>query len=95
MTFRIETKYKMFINYKDPLTKFDLNWENNFKMQLNSYIDMRLMFHFIYDDDVKFPVYNADGEKTGDKPKLQVKEFFTIGFSYKINRKVMRTHRIR
>ena len=90
-----ETKYKMFINYKDPLTKFDLNWENNFKMQLNSYIDMRLMFHFIYDDDVKFPVYNADGEKTGDKPKLQVKEFFTIGFSYKINRKVMRTHRIR
>ncbi|QIA08282.1 DUF3078 domain-containing protein [Draconibacterium halophilum] len=90
-----ETKYKMFINYKDPFTKFDLNWENNFKMHLNSYIDLRLMFHFIYDDDVKFPVYNAAGDKTGDKPKLQVKEFFTIGFSYKINRKVMRTHRIR
>lgn len=90
-----ETKYKMFINYKDPFTKFDLNWENNFKMQLNSYIDLRLMLHFIYDDDVKFPVYNAAGDKIDDKPKLQVKEFFTIGFSYKINRKVMRTHRIR
>ncbi|WP_321373514.1 DUF3078 domain-containing protein [uncultured Draconibacterium sp.] len=90
-----ETKYKMFINYKDPFSKFDLNWENNFKMQLNSYIDLRLMLHFIYDDDVKFPVYDADGNKTGEEAKLQVKEFFTIGFTYKINRKVMRTHRIR
>ncbi len=91
-----ETKYKMFFNYKDPFKKFDLNWENNFKMQLNSYIDMRLMFHFIYDDDVKFPVFDADGNDTGRKEaKLQIKEFFTIGFSYKINKKVMRTHRIR
>lgn len=90
-----QTKYKMFINYKDPFTKFDLNWENNLKMQLNSYIDMRLMFHFIYDDDVKFPVYDNAGKKVGEEAKLQVKEFFTIGFSYKINRKVMRTHRIR
>lgn len=90
-----QTKYKMFINYKDPFKKFDLNWENNFKMQLNSYIDMRLMFHFIYDDDVKFPVYDKTGKKVGEEAKLQVKEFFTIGFSYKINHKVMRTHRIR
>ncbi|WP_319502832.1 hypothetical protein [uncultured Draconibacterium sp.] len=90
-----ETKYKMFINYKDPFKKFDLNWENNFKMQLNSYIDMRLMFNFIYDDDVKFPIYDADGNKTGEEAKLQIKEFFTIGFTYKINKKVMRTHRIR
>jgi hypothetical protein len=90
-----ETKYKMFINYKDPFKKFDLNWENNFKMQLNSYIDIRLMLHFIYDDDVKFPVFDAEGNKSGEEAKLQVKEFFTIGFSYKINKKVMRTHRIR
>ena len=90
-----ETKYKMFINYKDPFKKFDLNWENNFKMQLNSYIDMRLMFHFIYDDDVKFPVYDSEGNKTGEEARLQIKEFFTIGFTYKINKEVMRTHRIR
>nr|WP_320021973.1 DUF3078 domain-containing protein [uncultured Draconibacterium sp.] len=89
-----ETKYKMFMNYKAPFKKFDLNWENNLKMQLNSFIDVRLMFHFIYDDDVKFPVYDAEGNKSGEEAKLQIKEFFTIGFSYKINKKVMRTHRI-
>jgi len=91
-----ETKYKMFINYQDPFTKFDMNWENLFKMQLNSYIGMQFMVHFIYDDNILFPVYADDGEtKIGEKPKLQIKEFFSIGFTYKINKKVMRTHRIR
>lgn len=89
-----ETKYKMFINFKKPFTKFDINWENQMVMQLNKHINLRMMFHLIYDDDVLFPVYDAAGEKTGEeKPKLQVKEFFTIGFTYKINRQVTRTRR--
>lgn len=91
-----ETKYKMFINYQDPFKKFDINWENLFRMQLNSYIGMQFMLHFIYDDDVRFPVYGDDGTtKIGEEAKLQIKEFFSIGFTYKINRKVMRTHRVR
>ena len=40
---------------------------------------------------VQLPTFNVIGEKT----KLQMKEFFTIGFVYKINRKVMRAKRIR
>ena len=88
-----ETKYKMFINYKQPFRKFDINWENQMVMQLSDHINLRMMVHLIYDDDVLFPVYDAAGEKTGEKPKLQVKEFFTIGFSYKINRQVTRTKR--
>ncbi|MCF6333260.1 MAG: DUF3078 domain-containing protein [Draconibacterium sp.] len=90
-----ETKYKMFINYKAPFSKFDINWENLFAMRLTDYMNMRLMVHFIYDDDILFPIENALGEKIGEKPKLQVKELITIGFAYKINRKVMRTKRIR
>lgn len=90
-----ETKYKMFINYKDPFSKFDVNWENLFKMRLTDYINMQFMAHFIYDDNILFPVYDADGNKVGEESKLQIKELFTIGFTYKINKKVMRTHRIR
>lgn len=89
-----ETKYKMFFNYKDPFGKYDINWENTFQMRLSEYISMRFMLHFIYDDDVKFPVDDDDPTK-GQKAKLQTKEFFTIGFVYKINRKVMRAKRIR
>lgn len=90
-----QTKYKMFINYKAPFTKFDIDWENLFQYQLNEYMNVRMMLHFIYDDDVKFPVYNGEGTKIGEEPRLQIKEFFTIGFAYKINHKVMRTRKIR
>lgn len=87
-----ETKYKMFFNYKAPFTKYDINWENLMVMKLNDHINMRMMIHLIYDDDVKFPVENAAGE-TVYEPKLQLKEFFTIGFSYKISKRVTRTRR--
>lgn len=89
-----ETKYKMFVNYNEPFTKLDINWENLMAMQLSDHISLRMMLHFIYDDDVLFPVYDSNGDPTGEeKSKLQVKEFFTIGFTYNINRKVTRTRR--
>ena len=90
-----ETKYKMFINFKEPLRKFDINWESLLKVRLNDYFNIRLMVHFIYDDDVLFPVYDDNDVEIGEKPKLQVKELMTVGFVYKINRKVMRAKRIR
>lgn len=80
-----ETKYKMFVNYKDPLGKQDINWENIVNMKLNEFINMRFLLHLIYDDNVK----------PGEKTKVQVKEFFSIGFAYKINHKVMHSKRIR
>ncbi|MDD4108904.1 MAG: DUF3078 domain-containing protein [Prolixibacteraceae bacterium] len=88
-----ETKYKMFINYKKPWGNLDINWENIVIMQLNDYINLRMMVHMIYDEDVMFPIYDANDEKIGEKPRLQLKEFINIGFTYKINRQVTRTRR--
>ncbi len=91
-----ETKYKMFINYEAPFSKFDINWENQLEMKVNDHINFRLLVHLIYDDDVLFPIYdevNGEQVKVGEKPKLQVKELITVGFSYKINRTVTRTKR--
>lgn len=90
-----ETKYKMFLNYQEPLKKFDIDWENTFQMKLTEHINMRLLIHFIYDDNVLFPIYDDNDDKIGEKPKLQIKEFFSIGFAYKINHKVMKAKRIR
>ncbi len=90
-----ETKYKMFINYKEPFQKFDINWENTFVMKLTNYINMRFLVHFIYDDNVLFPVYDDNEVQIGEKPKLQIKEFFSIGFTYKINHNVQHSKRIR
>jgi len=90
-----ETKYKMFVNYKKPFQKQDLNWENIINLKLNEFINMRFLLHLIYDDDVKFAVYDENDVKIGEKSKLQVKEYFSIGFAYKINHKVMNSKRIR
>jgi hypothetical protein len=88
-----ETKYKMFINYQEPFQDLDINWENLLVMPLTDHINLRMMLHLIYDDDVLFPVYNPSGEQIGEEPKLQVREFITVGFSYKINRQVTRTRK--
>ncbi len=90
-----ETKYKMFINYKEPFRKFDLNWENTVSVKLNEFVNMRFLLHLIYDDDVKYPVFDSGGTKIGEKTKLQVKEYFSIGFTYKISHNVIRSKRIR
>jgi hypothetical protein len=89
-----ETKYKMFINYTRPFEKFDIDWENLVVMKVNDYINMRLMLHLIYDDDILFPVYDQEGKELYKKTRLQVKELITVGFSYNINKKVYKAHRI-
>lgn len=97
-----ETKYRMFINYLEPFDRFEMDWENLFSMQLNEYISLRTMIHTIYDRKVLFdkldkdgnPVLDANGQKIRE-PKLQLREFITIGFSYKINRRVLRAREIK
>ncbi len=90
-----ETKYKMFVNYQEPFKKLDMNWENNFVMKLNEFVNMRFLIHMIYDSNVLFPIYNENEVKIGEKAKLQLKEFFSVGFTYKINHKVQHSKRVR
>lgn len=88
-----ETKFKMFINYLQLKGNLDMNWENLLIMPLTDHINMRMLVHFIYDENVLFPVYDANDIKIDEKPKLQLREFITIGFTYKINRQITRSRR--
>ena len=89
-----EMKYKMFINYSAPFSKFDVDWENNIVMRLNDFINVRMMLHFLYDDNVKFPVgTDADGNDILE-PRWQIKEFITVGFSYNLNKRIFRREKI-
>ncbi len=90
-----ETKYKMFSNYKAPFSAVDVDWENNLTMQVNSFISLKLLLHLIYDDNVTFPTDKVDIEgNTIFKPKWQLKEFVTIGFSYKIDKQINRRKKL-
>lgn len=85
----IETKYKMFLNYKEPFKKVDINWENTLVAQLTDRISMSMMLYLLYDDNVTFPTGRKDAAgKEIYKAKWQTKELMTIGFSYKINKQI-------
>lgn len=90
-------KYKMFINYQNPFSKFDINWENQIDVPVSKYINIRFMLHLIYDDDVLFPIFDDSDPpiKIGEKPRLQIKEFFSIGFTYKLEHKILKSKRLR
>jgi len=84
-----ETKYKMFINYQSPLKKLDINWENTLVAQLTNRINLTMNFYMLYDDNVTFDTGRKDASGNAIyKAKWQTKELTTIGFSYKINKKV-------
>jgi len=91
-----ETKYKMFINYLAPFSKFDVNWENTVTARLTNLITMTFMLYLIYDDDVTFATnkVNAAGG-TIYEPSWQVKEMITVGLTYKFDRKVYKAKKVR
>ncbi len=98
---RFETKFRLFINYRAPFRYTDLDWENLLTIQLTDHINIRAMTHSIYDSKVLFDKLDKNGEPLlddkGEKlrgPKLQFKEFFTVGFTYRINRRVVRAREI-
>jgi len=79
-----ETTGSLFINYKDPFRKFDFDLESLLSFKVNHRINAKISTHLIYDDDVKFPVYDEEGEQIGNEPKWQFKELFVIGFNYSL-----------
>jgi hypothetical protein len=90
-----ETKYKMFLNYQQPFKQVDINWENTIVAQLTSRISMTFMLYMLYDDNVTFATgkIGTDGNEIY-KPKWQTKELTTVGFSYKINKRVYQRRKI-
>jgi hypothetical protein len=90
-----ETKYKMFLNYQQPFKKVDINWENTIVAQLTSRISMTFMLYLLYDDNVTFATgkMGTDGKEIY-KPKWQTKELTTVGFSYKISKRVYQRKKI-
>ncbi len=91
---KFESSYNMFINYTAPFSKWDIDWENNLTFQVNNYIKLSAMLHLLYDSSVKFSKYDSDGNEIGEETRLQVKEFISIGFSYSLNKKIMRARRL-
>ena len=78
-----DTKGEFFNNYRYTFQKFAFEWEQVVIMRVSRLINARVMTQMIYDYNTKFPVLDALGKEIGREPKLQFKELFTIGLTYK------------
>lgn len=84
----IDTDNRIFINLSKNIdgesqwNKFpDLDSETTIDFKVNQFISTQVNFHFIYDKDI-VSKWDVEGEEeTGTK--LQIKEFVTLGLTYK------------
>jgi len=65
----IRSKLELFSNYVDNPENIDVNWELSLNLKVGSYITARFQTIMVYDDDMI--------------SKLQVKELFGLGFSFR------------
>ena len=80
---RVQSKISLFSNYLNNPQNIDVNWETLFQFKVNKYISATLSTHLIYDDDIDIAVYNDEGMKIAEGPRLQFKEVLGVGFAYK------------
>lgn len=82
---------RLFSNYLDKPKNVDVDWEMGLNKQINWYFSIRLNLHLIYDDDIRFPVFDSAGEPVlrpdGSQkrsPKPQFNQFMGITMSFRI-----------
>ena len=73
-------KINLFTNYLENPEKIDVDWEVLITAKISDYIIVSINTHLLYDYDVKFT--DEKGNKTD---KIQFKEYFNIGISYKFS----------
>jgi hypothetical protein len=80
----LDTKVDFFTNYLENPQYVDVNWDLLLTFKVNELLSASLMTQLIYDHDIKFP-YDSNGDGTNDAsgPRVQFKELFGIGLTYR------------
>ncbi len=88
---KIENSVRLFSNYLKNPQNVDVDWEINLEKRISWYFTVRMNFHFIYDENILFPVYDNQGDPVTlpdgsqkEVPRLQFKQFLGITMSFSI-----------
>ncbi len=74
----------LFTDYKNNFGNIDVFWSNLFTLKVNDFIASTLVLDFIYDDDIKIKEFDDNGDLIGEGPRLQFKEVFGLGLTFKL-----------
>ncbi len=73
------TRFDAFSSYTNHPENIDIDWEFGIEMKINKYLNAIFTTNIVYDDDIKS--VNKQGDEKG--PRVQVKQLFGAGLSYK------------
>ncbi len=76
------SKLDLFSDYKNHPQNIVVSWENNMLFKVNSFINVSLFTHLIHDPNS--PYIDSNGKAHGSR--IQFKENFGVGFTYKIKK---------
>ncbi len=79
----MQQKLSLYSDYLNKYGNVDVNWQVNFDMKVNKYIQASLGTHLLYDDDIKYKEdTNNDGKLETFGARTQLKQLLGIGVSY-------------
>lgn len=78
----LENKLLLFSNYLEDPQNVDVDNQLNLNMKINDYLSTYFGLQLIYDDDVLLPVSDSP-DNTEFGPRLQLKQLFGAGFTFK------------
>ena len=78
------SRLELFSNYIEKPQNVDVNWENIVNFKINKFFSANIHITMLYDDDTKINIYDDNGDFVGKGTRLQIKQLFGLGITYKI-----------
>lgn len=77
-------RLNLYTDYIRSFGNIDVDWELNFNLKVNQYINANIGTHIIFDDDIKFDEVVADDGTIVDPgiSRIQFKQLLGVGFTY-------------
>ncbi len=76
----VNSRLELFSNYLDKPQNINVNSDTRISMEITRFISANLMLQMLYDDNARIRM--DDGTTVG--PRLQIKQVFGLGFSYRL-----------
>ncbi len=79
-----KSSLNLFSNYKNNPENIDVIFNNAVVFKVNDILSFSFVLDMIYDDDIKIAQLNEQGVEVAKGARLQVKQLFGFGLSYKL-----------
>ncbi|MFD2100381.1 DUF3078 domain-containing protein [Flagellimonas iocasae] len=81
---KLSHRLNLYTDYLNSFGNIDVDWEMNFNLKVNDYINANIGTHLIYDDDIKFDEVVAEDGTVVDPgiPRVQFKQLLGVGLLY-------------